>query len=95
MPDPTTLRVDLVGNGSNSLTIRFPAGRSRSINFYTSGTTAVAVLFTGASPFTDGSTSFSVDNATGATKTTSPTATGSHPFTAGDRTGDIDMTVQV
>ncbi len=95
MPLPNTLRVDLVGSGSNSLIIRIPAGTSRSINFYTSGTTAVAVSFTGASPFTDGSTSFSVNNSTGVTKTTSTTASGSHPFTAGTRTGDIDMTVSV
>ena len=94
MPDPITLRVNLVGGGTNSLMIRIPAGMSRPIDFYTSGTTAVAVSFTGASPFTDGSTSFSVDNTTGETKTVSPSASGHHPFTAGDRTGDIDITVQ-
>ncbi|MBD3868797.1 MAG: hypothetical protein IFK94_11785 [Acidobacteria bacterium] len=97
MPGPptTTLRLDVDGSGSNSLTVRIPSGTSRSITFYTSGTSAVPINFTATSPFTDNSTSFSVDNTTGVTKTTSPTATGKHPFNAGGRTGDIDMTVMV
>lgn len=92
-PPTTPLRVNVAESGGNSLTVRIPSGTSRSITFYTSGSTAVPINFTATSPFTDNSTSFSVDNTTGVTKTTSPTATGHHPFTAGDRTGDIDMTV--
>lgn len=83
--------IDLNPTGTNSLSgIRVSAGRQ--VQLMTSGA-AVAITFT-SSPFTDGSTQFTVSDSTGVTKTTSSSA-GTHSFTAGDRTGDIDITVSV
>lgn len=67
-------------------------GPGVTFRFFTSGNSPIAVSFSGGSPFTDGSTSFTVSDATGVEKTTASTG-GSHPYTAGDRTGDIDITV--
>lgn len=95
MPDPTVLRIDVNNALNNSLTFRFSSGRSRTVNFYTSGGDPVVVTFTGAPPFTDTTNPFTISNATGEDKTIPSSATGNHQFTAGDRTGDIDITVQV
>jgi hypothetical protein len=85
-----TVPIDLSAGDANALKNRsIPGGTT--IKFYTSGS-AVSVSFTGTSPFTDGSTAFTVSDSTGTEKTTT-TSPGTYNFTAGDRTGDIDITV--
>ena len=76
--------------------ISVPGGLS--INFYTnSDSDSEQMSFspkpgtTPTSPFTDGSTSFTVDGTTGVTKTTIGTA-GSFNMNIGSRTGELDIT---
>ena len=93
MPDPVTTRIDVSGSANNSLSISFRSGLTPTVNFYTSGSGAVEISFTGTPPFTDTTNPFTVNDATGVNKTVSATAgTGNHNFTAGDRNGDIDIT---
>lgn len=88
-----TIRLDVSGGGSNSLTIQVRQGQTPTVNFYTSGSSPVVVTFSGTPPFTDTTNPFTVSNSTGVDKTVSASAsTGDHDFTAGDRNGDIDIT---
>ena len=89
-------RIDVAGNGNNSLTVRIPAGRTPSFSFYTSGSTDVIITFTNTPPFTDTANPFTVSGETGVDRTVSATAgVGNHNFTAGDRNGDIDITAAI
>jgi hypothetical protein len=87
-----TIPIDLATGDTNALKNRSVPGGTK-IKFFTSGS-AVSVSFSGTSPFTDGSTAFTVSDATGTEKTTT-SSPGTYNFTAGDRTGDIDITVSV
>ena len=90
---PNTIRLDVNGSGNNTLSVAVRSGVTPTINFYTSGSSAVEVSFAGTPPFTDTANPFTVSNSTGVNKTVSSSAgTGNHNFTAGDRNGDIDIT---
>lgn len=86
-------RIDVVGNGNNSLSVQVRAGLTPSFSYYTSGSTDVIITFTDTPPFTDTTNPFTVSGNVGVEKTVSASASvGSHDFTAGDRNGDIDIT---
>ena len=82
--------IDLAAGDANALKGK-TVGPGVTLKFFTSGG-AITVSFTNGSPFTDGSTGFTVSDTTGTEKTTVSTA-GTYNYTAGDRTGDIDITV--
>jgi hypothetical protein len=89
MSEETTRQFDL------STGTRITADRGDGIHFYTdTGKPNVDVQLSGSSPFTDGSTSFSVDNS-GTTKTVSSNAGGNYPMTltsgGNSGTGNINV----